>query len=133
MQQRSSAKSIVASSAKPLDPRKASAPTAAGKVAASSKSAPAAAGKSTNAAPPSAVAKKGAAKAAVSVAASAAEAPGPPVPTDREGLARVIYNHYNSFFPVDSSGKMRWQAIDDEYCLSFGAPDQLLLSARVFT
>jgi hypothetical protein len=47
-------------------------------------------------------------------------------------MARVIYNHYNSFFPVDSSGKMRWQAIDDEYCLSFGAPHQLLLSARAF-
>jgi hypothetical protein len=132
MQQRSSAKFSAASSAKPLHPKKA-APSAAGKAAASSNSAPAAAGKSTKAASPSAVAKKSAAKAAVSGAAAAAEAPGPPpVPTDREGMARVIYNHYNSFFPVDSSGKMRWQAIDDEYCLSFGAPDQLLLSARAF-
>ncbi len=44
-----------------------------------------------------------------------------PIPSDREGRARIVYNHYNSFFPVDSSGRLRWRAVDDEYCLSFGA------------
>jgi hypothetical protein len=34
--------------------------------------------------------------------------PAPPAPTDREGLARVTYNHYNSFFPVDAAGKKRF-------------------------
>ena len=72
------------------------------------------------------VAKSTASKASsASVAAAAVSstfAPETSAPSGREGQARVIYNHYDSFFPVDSSGKLRWQAIDDEYCLTFGAP-----------
>jgi hypothetical protein len=57
----------------------------------------------------------------LSPCAASSDTAAPPVLIDRGGQARIIYNHYNSFFPVDSSGKMQWQLIDDEYCLSFGA------------
>ncbi len=75
-------------------------------------------------------AKKSDPKGNVPTAPAAAAPPPPPsppppplAPTDREGLCRVTYNHYNSFFPVDAAGRMRWQDIDEKYCLSFGEDD----------
>jgi len=136
MQQRSVPKAGAAPSA-----NKACAPPAA--AAASKKKAPAAAAVSSKAAVPSSKSSstcKGKGVKAVAPAASAGgdsakvtaapTAAAPPVPTDREGQARVVYNHYNKLFPVDSSGKMRWQDVDDEYCLSYGAPHSLPLGVR---
>jgi hypothetical protein len=89
--------------------------------------------KSAKIAAPSALAKnnKGTSTAPVATSAAASavvvEEAGVLIPSDREGRARIIYNHYNSFFPVDCSGKMRWRDIDDEYCLSFGATARMQL------
>jgi hypothetical protein len=126
MQQRSSAKADAAVAAK-APPKKASAPL--GKtVAASTAAAPAKAiGTKPTTSPSTKSAKKGGSRGNVPTTAPAAPPlpppppPAPPDPTDREGLARVTYNHYNSFFPVDAAGKMLWRDIDDKYCLSYGA------------
>ena len=67
-----------------------------------------------------------------SVLWSSAPPPAPPAPTDREGLARVTYNHYNSFFPVDAAGKMLWRDIDDKYCLSYGEARAALSACSAF-
>ena len=133
MLQRSSAKADAAVAAK-VPPKKSSAPL--GKtVAPASKGAAAAAAKATGAKPTTSPATKSAIKgesrgnvpAAPAAALLPPPPPAPPAPTDREGLARVTYNHYNSFFPVDAAGKMLWRDIDDKYCLSYGnAPPRCL-------
>ena len=129
MQQRSVTKSSAAPAAKTPAPlaaaaaskKKAPTPLSSKSAAPASKSSSAIKGKVAKVAVHVAgdCAKGSAAPVAAPAAAAAAAAP--PVPSDREGQARVIYNHYNKFFPMDASGKMRWQVIDDEYCLSFGA------------
>jgi hypothetical protein len=134
MLQGSRAKSSAASAAKSLAPKQASNLPSKGVVGAPKKAA-ATSAKAGKAAVPGTVAKKsqssskaaGAAEAAATVVD--AEAAGAPVPSDRQGRARVVYNHYSAFFPVDSAGKMRWQAIDDEYCLSFGEIGRMQRSA----
>ena len=35
------------------------------------------------------------------------------------GCAHVRYNHYNREFPVGADGRMQWENIDEEYCISF--------------
>ena len=126
MHQRSSNKANAAVSAKVPAPK---ASTPSGTTVAPASKGAAAPAKSTGTKPTTSLAakstKKCAAKGSAPVAPAAAAVcppppPAPPAPTDREGLARVTYNHYTSFFPVDAAGKMRWQDIDDKYCLSFG-------------
>ena len=123
MLQRSSVKADAAVAAK-VPPKKASAPLGKTVAPASKGAAAAAAAKAIGAKPTTSPAtksaKKGESRGNVPAAPLPPPPPAPPAPTDREGLARVTYNHYNSFFPVDAAGKMLWRDIDDKYCLTYG-------------
>ena len=128
MQQGSSAKAGAAPASKKAPALSSKAAAVAPKKAAAAaprvnKKAAAAAPRVNKAAAPSAGANKPQCTPNATGAASVAGADiaAAPIPSDREGRARIVYNHYNSFFPVDSSGRLRWRAVDDEYCLSFGA------------
>ena len=128
MHKKTSAKPVSTSSTHSSAPKRAPAATPSSKTsAAGSKPTCATAAKAAGAKAPDAAAKKilpkakGAGAADLSPCAASSDTAVPPVLIDRGGQARIIYNHYNSFFPVDYSGKMQWQLIDDEYCLSFGA------------
>lgn len=126
MHKKTSTKPISTSSTHTPAPKRAPAATPSSKTsAAGSKPTCATAAKAAGAKSPDAAAKKILPKAKgaadLSPSAASSDTAVPPVLIDRGGQARIIYNHYNSFFPVDSSGKMQWQLIDDEYCLSFGA------------
>jgi hypothetical protein len=137
MLQRSSVKADAAVAAK-HPPKKASAPLAKTVAASKGAAAPAKAiGTKPTTSPATKSAKKGESKGNAPAAPAAPPPPPPPppeppAPTDREGLARVTYNHYNSFFSVDAAGKMLWRDIDDKYCLSYGEARAALSGSSAF-
>lgn len=49
----------------------------------------------------------------------ASETSAPGSSSKEEGSVHVKYNHYNQSFPLTHGGKLDWQTIDEQYCISF--------------